>query len=79
MSKIPSNLPNPGASSPQRESSSAVKKLATRVKTIARPAAPSKSATAKQKHSYSKEPANMLPKKVLLATLAKIKAVKTKA
>jgi len=75
MSKIPSNLPNPGAPSPQRESS-AVKKLATRVKTIARPTAPSKSAAAKQKHSYSKEPASKLPKKVVLAALAKIKAVK---
>lgn len=76
MSKIPSNLPNPGASSPQRESGSAVKKLATRVKTIARPAPLS---AAKQRHSYSKEPANKLPKKVLAAALAKIKAVKTKA
>jgi len=76
MSKISSNLPNPGASPQKRESSSAVKKLATRVKTIARPTAPSKSAAAKQKHSYSKEPANKLPKKVVLAALAKIKAVK---
>lgn len=52
-----------------------MKQLATRVKTIARPTAPQKAA--KTKHNYSKEPTG--PKKILLAALAKIKAVKTKA